>query len=196
MPWMFFPTLLHKGSKIKWQLCAGALREAVFAQIGWLFALVIELQMTWMPGINPLASTAIRISEHSVGKEPIPSMNADTESIDKGQINVVARKDGALVYLKGRIDIDFSPVLRNRLLVLMQAPRPKTVCIDLSAVTHIDSSGIATLIEALKIARGQNTELRLLGLHDRLLGLFESTGILSLFNGNARRPSQRGCAGV
>ena len=36
MPWMFFPTLLHKGSKIKWQLCAGALREAVFAQIGWL----------------------------------------------------------------------------------------------------------------------------------------------------------------
>ena len=172
------------------------MREALFAQIGWLFALVIELQMTWMPGINPLASTAIRISEHSVGKEPIPSMNADTESIDKGQSNVVADKDGALVYLKGRIDIDFSPVLRNRLLVLMQAPRPKTVCIDLSAVTHIDSSGIATLIEMLKIARGQNTELRLQGLHDRLLGLFESTGILSLFNGNGRRPGQHGCKGV
>jgi len=152
--------------------------------------------MTWMPGTNPLASTAIRISEHSVGKEPIPSMNADTESIDKGQINVVAGKDGALVYLKGRIDIDFSPVLRDRLLVLLQGPFPKIVCIDLSAVTHIDSSGIATLIEMLKIARGQNTELRLQGLHDRLLGLFESTGILSLFNGNARGPSQRGCEGV
>ena len=123
-------------------------------------------------------------------------MNADTESIDKGQINVVARKDGALVYLKGRIDIDFSPVLRNRLLVLMQAPRPKTVCIDLSAVTHIDSSGIATLIEMLKIARRHNTEMRLRDLHDRLLGLFESTGILSLFNGNARRPGQHGCKGV
>ena len=172
------------------------MREALFAQIGWLFALVIELQMTWMPGINPLASTAIRISEHSVGKEPIPSMNADTESIDKGQINVVAGKDGALVYLKGRIDIDFSPVLRDRLLVLLQGPFPKIVCIDLSTVTHIDSSGIATLIEMLKIARGQNTELRLQGLHDRLLGLFESTGILSLFNGNPRRPSQRGCEGV
>ena len=123
-------------------------------------------------------------------------MNADTESIDKGQINVVAGKDGALVYLKGRIDIDFSPVLRDRLLVLWQGPFPKIVCIDLSAVTHIDSSGIATLIEVLKIARGHNTELRLQGLHDRLLGLFESTGILSLFNGNARGPSQRGCEGV
>ena len=123
-------------------------------------------------------------------------MNADTESIDKGQSNVVADKDGALVYLKGRIDIDFSPVLRDRLLVLFQGPFPKVVCIDLSAVTHMDSSGIATLIEMLKIARGQNTELRLQGLHDRLLRLFESTGILSLFNGSARRPSQSGCKGV
>ena len=123
-------------------------------------------------------------------------MNADIESIDKGQINVVARKDGALVYLRGRIDIDFSPVLRDRLLVLLQGPFPKIVCIDLSTVTHIDSSGIATLIEMLKIARRHNTEMRLRDLHDRLLGLFESTGILSLFNGNARRPSQRGREGV
>ena len=122
--------------------------------------------------------------------------NADIKSIDKREINVVVGESGALVYLHGRIDIDFSPVLRNRLLVLLQAPCPKTVCIDLSAVTHIDSSGVATLIEMLKIARGHNTELRLQGLHDRLLGLFESTGILSLFNGNARRGSQRGCQGV
>jgi len=149
-----------------------------------------------MAGTNPLASTAIRVSEHYAGEGSIPLMNADTESIDKGEINVVASEGGAQVYLKGRIDIDFSPLLRNRLLVLLQVPRPKLVCIDLSAVTHIDSSGIATLIEMLKIARGHNTELRLQGLHDRLLGLFESTGILSLFNGNARRGSQRGCQGV
>ena len=152
--------------------------------------------MTWMPGTNPLVSMAIRVSEHSGGKEPIPSMNADTENIDKGQINVVSGEDGALAYVKGRIDIDFSPVLRNRLLVLLQAARPKIVCIDLSAVTHIDSSGIATLIEMLKIARGNNTELRLQGLHGRLLRLFESTGILSLFDGSAPGPSQRGCKGV
>jgi len=54
----------------------------------------------------------------------------------------------------------------------------------LSAVTHIDTSGIATLIEALKIARGNKTELRLQGLHDQLLRLFECTGMLSLFNGS------------
>ena len=59
--------------------------------------------------------------------------------------------------------------------------------IDLSAVTHIDSSGVATLIEALKIARNCKTELRLQGLHDRLHRLFEATGILSLFNEGIRQ---------
>jgi anti-sigma B factor antagonist len=122
--------------------------------------------------------------------------NTDIESIDKREINVVVGEGGTLVYLQGRIDIDFSPVLRNRLLVLLQAPRPKTVCIDLSAVTHIDSSGIATLIEVLTIARGHHTEVRLQGLHGRLFRLFESTGILSLFDGSDRGPSQRWCKGV
>ena len=149
-----------------------------------------------MPGTNPLASAATRASNIPPERKPTPLTNADIESIDKREINVVVGEGGTQVYLHGRIDIDFSPVLRNRLLVLLQAPRPKTVCIDLSAVTHIDSSGIATLIEMLKIARGQNTELRLQGLHDRLLGLFESTGILSLFNRSSRTPSQLRCKGV
>ena len=110
----------------------------------------------------------------------------NSESIDKPGINVVTSKDGALACLHGRIDIDFSPALRDQLVALLQVPAPMIVSIDLSAVTHIDSSGVATLIEALKIARGNRTELRLQGLHDRLLRLFESTGILSLFNGSIR----------
>jgi anti-anti-sigma factor len=50
----------------------------------------------------------------------------------------------------------------------------------------MDSSGIATLIEAQKIARGHQTELRLQGLHDELLRLFEFTGVLTLFDGSTR----------
>lgn len=114
----------------------------------------------------------------------------NTKRIDKPGIKIVASKDSVLACLYGRIDIDSSPVIRDRLLTLMQAPYPKIVNIDLSAVTHIDSSGIATLIEALKIAGGYRTELRLQGLHDRLLRLFESTGMLSLFNGSVPTKSQ------
>lgn len=45
----------------------------------------------------------------------------------------------------------------------------------------MDLSGVATLLEALKIARARKTGLRLTGLHDRPRYLLEVTGLLSLF---------------
>ena len=111
----------------------------------------------------------------------------NNESIDKPEINIVASEHVALATLKGRIDIDSSPAVRDQLIALLHAPHPRTVSIDLSGVTHIDSAGVATLIEALKIARNCETELRLQGLHGRLYHLFQATGILSLFNDGIRR---------
>jgi len=108
-------------------------------------------------------------------------MLGDSKRVDK-EGTVVASEDRALVYLHGPIDIDSSPALGERLLAFLHSPHPNVVRIDLSAVNHLDSSGVATLIEVLRIARASRTELRLEGLHDRLLRLFESTGILSLFN--------------
>jgi anti-sigma B factor antagonist len=115
----------------------------------------------------------------------------NTKCLDKPGSNIVVNNDGSLASLYGRIDIDSSPVVRERLLALLQVSAPKIVSIDFSAVTHIDSSGIATLIEALRIARGNKTELKLQGLHDRLLQLFEITGILSLFNGGTSQPGYK-----
>ena len=112
--------------------------------------------------------------------------------VDTAEIDIVASNDGALVYLKGRIDIDSSPAVRDRLLPCLHASHAKTLGIDLSGVTHIDSSGVATLIEALRIANSHNTELKLQGLKGRLLRLFQSTGILSLFNGSTRPDTQPG----
>jgi anti-anti-sigma factor len=108
-------------------------------------------------------------------------LNSKT-SIDNTGMNVVMSSDDAVASLCGRIDIDSSPAVRDALLALLNSRHPGTVTIDLSAVTHIDSSGVATLIEALKVARAQKTEMRLQGLEDRLLRLFDITGILSLFN--------------
>ncbi len=98
-------------------------------------------------------------------------------------ISIVDSGEVPLVCLNGRIDIDSSPAVRNRLLVLLQSRRPAIVRVDLSGVTHLDSSGVATLLEALKIARGNGTELTLQALPDPLLRLFGPTGILALFNG-------------
>jgi anti-sigma B factor antagonist len=104
--------------------------------------------------------------------------------IDKAKIKIVAGRDGTLASLSGQVDIDSSPAVRDQLLAAVQAASPNLVSIDLSAVTHLDSSGVATLIEALRVARSCKTELRLLGLQGRLLRLFELTGLLPLFNGS------------
>jgi anti-sigma B factor antagonist len=138
----------------------------------------------------------LRASEHTAGRKPIPLLRDNTNHFDQPEINIAVTNDGSLASLCGRIDIESSPAVRERLLALLHASDRKMLRIDLSAVTDIDSSGVATLIEALRIARGNKTELRLQGLHDRVLRLFEITGILSLFTGSAETLSQSGYEAV
>jgi anti-sigma B factor antagonist len=119
-------------------------------------------------------------------------LHRDAESIDKLKINIVDRVDGPLVCLSGLVDIDSSPALRDQLLALLQSRHTGTVSVDLSAVGKIDSSGVATLIEALKIAHAGRTALRLQGLHDGLIRIFEFTGIASLFDESSQAIPQSG----
>ncbi len=91
-------------------------------------------------------------------------MSGNTHRIDKPEINIVAGEQGALASLKGRIDIDSSPAIRDQLIAFLHEPHSGTVSIDLSGVTHFDSSGVATLIEALKIAREMNIEFKVAGI--------------------------------
>jgi anti-sigma B factor antagonist len=130
------------------------------------------------------------------GEEKIPLLGNKTTGIDKPEIEIVSRENGAMAQICGRIDIDSSPALRAQLLTALQAPGCNVLTLDVSAVTHIDSSGVATLIEALRIARSHDADLKLTGLQGRLLGLFQSTGILSLFNGSTRADSESGSKAV
>ena len=88
----------------------------------------------------------------------------------------------SIVRLNGRIDVDSSPDVRDCLLsILLGKQLLHTVIIDLSDVNHIEASGIATLVEALKIAGHRQIRLRLHGMHDSVLRLFDVTGLLPLF---------------
>ena len=111
---------------------------------------------------------------------------------DTLNISIGENEDGAVVCLSGSVDIETSPALRDQLHALLIGRRA-TVTVNLFAVSKIDSSGIATLIEALKTARAGKTELRLQGLHDELLRVFEFTGRVSLFNGSGATMIQSGC---
>ena len=105
----------------------------------------------------------------------IPSSSDLKISVDR------VEKD-AVVRLTGRIDVDSSPGLRDRLRTLLsEKALPQTIIVDLAGVSYIETSGIATLIEALRIARHRQTNFRLQGLSGAGLRLFEVTGMLALF---------------
>ena len=102
-----------------------------------------------------------------------------------GSVSITVDRRGldALVRLSGRIDVDSSPDLRDRLLaILSHKPLPHTITVDLAGVSYIETSGIATLIEGLKIAHHRHTTFSLQGLGGPALRLFEVTGVQALFD--------------
>jgi len=56
-----------------------------------------------------------------------------------------------LVVLSGEVDLSTSPRARKAILDCLASRRP--VLVDLSGVTYIDSSGIASLVEGYQNAR-------------------------------------------
>lgn len=103
---------------------------------------------------------------------------------DSLEITVHDGDEGSIVRLRGRLNIDSSPAFRDRLLPMLRAESPKAVIVDLTDVSYVDSSGIATLIEGLKVARQRQTTLCVQGLQGRLLHLFQVTGVSTLFEKN------------
>jgi anti-sigma B factor antagonist len=109
----------------------------------------------------------------------IPSSSNLEISVDQ------AGKDAA-VRVTGRIDVDSSPDLRDRLKTLLsQEALPQAIVVDLAGVSYIETSGVATLIEALRVARRHQISFRLQGLSGASLRLFQVTGVLALFDASA-----------
>ena len=106
------------------------------------------------------------------------------ECSSTGKIEIAVDHSGAdtIVRLKGLIDVDSSPDVRDRLQAILSTdPLPHAVTVELGGVTSIEASGIATLIEALKVARQRAIRFHLQG-HGSVLQLFESAGLLALFD--------------
>ena len=98
------------------------------------------------------------------------------------EISVDQLGNDTIVRASGRIDVDSSPDLRDCLLAILSAePLPRAITVDLAGVPYIETSGIATLIEALRLARHHQTIFCLRGLGGPVLRLFEVTGVLALF---------------
>jgi anti-sigma B factor antagonist len=80
--------------------------------------------------------------------------------------------DGVILRPVGEIDLSCAAMLRQRL-GQIQDGQPDRLVVDLSAVPYMDSSGVATLVEAMQIARRTGSKLILAALQDKVRSIFE-----------------------
>ena len=86
----------------------------------------------------------------------------------------------SLVSIQGRITIDNSGEMRRKLLDPLRS-KPNHLTVDLSAVSYLDTSGLATLFEAARVGREQGTRLVLTGLQGQPRQLLEIPQFAGLF---------------
>jgi anti-sigma B factor antagonist len=103
--------------------------------------------------------------------------------LDSGECTVhIVRNDRQLtVVVAGRVSVDSSPDLRSALFALLGRSAAPVIVITLSAVTYLDMSGLATLLEALKAARERSVKLRMTGLSGEARNLAEIAQLDSIF---------------
>jgi len=80
----------------------------------------------------------------------------------------------SVLTLAGRLTASSSPQLRNKLKKLTEENRIN-ILVDMSAVSFIDSSGLAALVSGLKAARERGGWLKLAGLTPTVLQILKLT---------------------
>ena len=92
-------------------------------------------------------------------------------------VKMLKQNEVAIFLVSGEINISTSPDLKKH---FEKMPSQKII-IDLEKVSYVDSSGLATLVEALKKSKVQGGQLALSGLSDKVKSLFEITKLDKLF---------------
>ena len=101
---------------------------------------------------------------------------------DSEDLKVRSRREGGAIVLsaEGEVTVFSSPALRE---VLRRAAdeKPGRLVLDLSQTSYIDSSGVATLVEALQSVNRHKGQLVLAGMNDRVRGVFEIARLDTVF---------------
>ncbi len=86
----------------------------------------------------------------------------------------------SIVELNGEVDLHHSPAARK--LILAQIKARQHVLVDLSAVTYIDSSGVANLVEGLQQAKQQQQAFGLVGVSSPVLQVLQLARLDKVFD--------------
>ena len=103
--------------------------------------------------------------------EGIPLMNISTRQFENASI----------VDVTGDITLYNTPEVRKILLDLLKEKRVKRVIVNLEKVKYIDSAGVASLVEGLKLSRDLKSGFALFGLSRTTREVLELTRLLKVF---------------
>ena len=87
---------------------------------------------------------------------------------------------GILLRPKGDIDLSRAPAFRTELARCLEKATG-AVFIDLNEVPYMDSSGVATLVEALQMTNRSGAKLALFGMQERVRSIFEIARLDTVF---------------
>ena len=88
--------------------------------------------------------------------------------------------DAVVCFLEGEININNSPELRKVFDGLIEKSQKKVI-VNFSAVSYIDSSGLATLIEMFQRLKKIGGSLRFSNMEQKIRNVFEITKLHKLF---------------
>ena len=97
------------------------------------------------------------------------------------QISTRQAGSATVVDVIGDIDLYNSPEVRKTLLDVLRTKRAPVVLINLTKVKYIDSSGVASLVEGLKISRELQSRFILFGLSHAAREVLELSRLIKVF---------------
>src|SRR2546428_9271364 len=83
--------------------------------------------------------------------------------------------------VKGEVDVYTAPRLREKLVELVSQGKRQLV-VDLEGVDFLDSTGLGVLVGGLKRLRSHDGDLALVCTQQRILKVFEITGLTKVFD--------------
>ena len=99
-------------------------------------------------------------------------------------LETYAWEDATVVRCTGRLTTETSVLLKTEVRTLL--PSRRRLILDLTDLSHMDSSGLGALVGLYISARGASCELQLVNLSPRIRELLNITNVLSVFENCGR----------
>jgi anti-sigma B factor antagonist len=97
------------------------------------------------------------------------------------ELEYVVAENGCLVRASGEVDLYSSPKIRDMILKAIAKTEGRSG-VDLSGVTYMDSSGVATLVEALKESAAKKKHFLLITPSNAVMKVLQLSRLDAVFN--------------